>query len=127
MPGARELRELCQALQISPNMLLWGTDTPFEPSHQQLFAGLENEDKRIDRFRLASLVALLTFEERQAIQTLVQGVVIARHGEKRVRELLAEAEDFLLQMSGALVETQAALQTEMEQLRERVERESKKG
>ncbi|WP_180125476.1 helix-turn-helix transcriptional regulator [Rhodoferax sp. BLA1] len=120
LPGARELRELCQALKISPNMLLWGTETPYAPSNEQLFNGLEDEDKRINRFRLASLTALLTFTERQAIQTLVEGLVIARHGEKRVRELLTDSEDVLLTMTGHIVEAQAALQSEIEQMREQV-------
>ncbi|MFZ4289007.1 helix-turn-helix domain-containing protein [Variovorax sp. HJSM1_2] len=118
MPGARELRELCQALQITPNVLLWGTETPFAPNNEQLFAGLEHEDKRVDRFRLATLVALLTFEERQSIQTLVQGLVIARHGEKRVRELLVENEDFLAKMTNELVKTLAVVQAEIEELSE---------
>lgn len=117
LPGARELRELCQALQVSPNLLLWGTETPFEKTDEQLFAGLEGEDKQIDRFRLAALAALLTFQERQAIQTLVQGLVIARHGEKRVRELLTGSEGALTQMTDLILNAQAALQSEVESLR----------
>src|SRR5690606_4832477 len=45
LPGARELRELCQALQVSPNKLLFGTEAPFkERTLTNLLAdGIEEE------------------------------------------------------------------------------------
>lgn len=93
MPGARELRELCQALGISPNKLLFGTETPFE---QQSFADLladgEKEDDHVARARATILLGLLSADERRALLTLAKSLAIARHGIDKVREAMTAAD-----------------------------------
>lgn len=86
LPGARELRELCQALQVSPNKLLFGTEEPFKDSAPALDMPAENEHVRAAR--VAALMALLSQNESASIATLVHALTIARHGEEKVREVL---------------------------------------
>lgn len=98
MPGARELRELCQSLQISPNKLLFGTETPFKA--QSVLNSLTEDaaqNNDLMRVRLALLSNLLASDERQAIYTLIHSIAIARHGEKEVKEALLGG-DFLAGM-----------------------------
>lgn len=93
MPGARELRELCQALQITPNKLLFGTDTPFRKVGD--FAeGIDERSNHVRRERIAALVHLLSFEESYAIYRLVHSIAIARHGDASVRGALEVADLF---------------------------------
>lgn len=119
MPGARELRELCQALQVSPNQLLFGKEDPFAiHSTDRLFSSLEAEDKYVDRFRLGILATLMTFEERQAVYTLMQGLVVARHGEQRVREMLAETEKAMLGLNEPMSAAISAMQDEIKHIKD---------
>lgn len=119
MPGARELRELCQALEISPNKLLFGTETPFKAdTFAPLFSTLEAEDKYLDRFQLGLLAALMTFDERKAVYTLMQGLVVARHGEARVRELLSESEKSMHGLTEKIDAAMNAIQEEQKFIRQ---------
>jgi transcriptional regulator with XRE-family HTH domain len=98
LPGARELREICQAVQVSPNMMLFGVDAPFGyPSTIDALLGAS--DKPENGHNLASQIGLLTTltapEERDAILTLATSLAIARHGEEVVRNTL-RAHDALL-------------------------------
>lgn len=95
MPGARELRELCQALQISPNKLLFGTELPFAPrTLTNMLVDADSDDQVVFRMRLALIANMLAADERDAVSTLVQSIAIARHGEAKIRETIKEA-DFL--------------------------------
>lgn len=102
MPGTRELRELCQALQVSPNKLLFGTELPFEArSLTNLLVDGDTDDKAVSRMRLALAADLLSSDERQAVFTLVSSIAIARHGEAKLRETSKTA-DFLAGMGRTL-------------------------
>lgn len=93
MPGARELRELCQALQISPNKLLFGSEAPFKAqSIADLLVDGEAEDDHIARGRASFLLGLLAADERNAVVTLLRSLALARHGEAKVREVLLSAD-----------------------------------
>jgi transcriptional regulator with XRE-family HTH domain len=93
MPGARELRELCQALQISPNKLLFGTETPFAATTvANLLIDSDTEDQLVKRMRLAMLSSLLSSDERSSLYVLAESIAIARHGESKVRETLHVAD-----------------------------------
>ncbi len=99
MPGARELRELCQALQISPNKLLFGTEAPFKTqSMADLLTDGEAEDDHVARGRASFLLGLLAADERNAVVTLLRALALARHGEAKVREVLQGA-DMVVGMS----------------------------
>lgn len=89
LPGARELRELCQALEISPNMLLFGTETPFAAkSFLNQLADSGSEDAHLTSARSSVLLGLLASDERRAIFTLIHALAVARHGEQKVKETL---------------------------------------
>lgn len=95
VPGARELRELCKTLRVTPNKLLFGVETPFATLNTEDQAKVP-DDKGLDvqRGRIALLANLLSFDESYAIYTLVHSIAIARHGEQMVRDHLA-AGDFI--------------------------------
>lgn len=87
LPGARELRELCQALQVSPNKLLFGTEVPFkERTFANLLVDGTDESEHILQGRVAALMRLLSKEEQAAVGTLVQSLAIARHGVEKAKE-----------------------------------------
>jgi transcriptional regulator with XRE-family HTH domain len=108
MPGARELRALCKVLRVSPNMLLFGTDQPFETGepaadanpHLRLLLG-DPEDQKRARLRLAMLGDLLTADEMGALLTLAHSLATARHGAEAVQKHVISA-DFMVAMSQAL-------------------------
>lgn len=106
LPGARELRELCQALEVSPNKLLFGTELPFrERSFADVLAGNpEQEPEKLAVTRAAALMKFLASDERTAVLTLVRSLAIARHGEAKIKEAVV-ASDFMtgmMQELGAL-------------------------
>ena len=95
MPGSRELKALCRALHISPNALLFGTETPFsgEPIDAENVAALREilagpEDAKVTRARLAHLSTLLTTDEAASLFNLVQALAVARHGPEQVRQVI---------------------------------------
>jgi transcriptional regulator with XRE-family HTH domain len=93
MPGARELRELSQALQVSPNKLLFGKELPFEPRTvmDQLTYG-EPENEAVARMRAVTMFFLLASDEREAIFTLARSLAVARHGVDEVKNALLGAD-----------------------------------
>lgn len=95
MPGARELRELCQALQVSPNKLLFGKELPFEArTVMDALTNGESEDELVSRTRAMMMFCLLASDECESIMTLARSLAIARHGLEKVKETLLGA-DFM--------------------------------
>jgi transcriptional regulator with XRE-family HTH domain len=93
MPGARELRELCQALQVSPNKLLFGKELPFEEkSIANLLIEGTPEDVQVTSTRTALLLSLLASDERASVATLVRSLAIARQGVAKVDEAVIAAD-----------------------------------
>lgn len=104
MPGARELRELCQALQVSPNKLLFGTETPFAATTvANLLIDADTEDQLVKRMRLGMLSSLLSSDERASLHVLAESIAIARHGESKVRETIKVA-DLMAGMGRSLMQ-----------------------
>lgn len=94
LPGARELRELCQSLEISPNKLLFGSEFPFkEPSFDDVFVDQPGSEL-VSHGRVTALLGLVTASERQAVLTLLRSLASARHGETKVKAALVEADAF---------------------------------
>lgn len=109
MPGARELRELSQSLQASPNKLLFGTELPFKQrSTLNLLADAESEDENVTRVRGTMLLALLSHDEQHAIFTLAQSIAIARHGVSKVNESLLAADFMVGTFRGVIGQTSDA-------------------
>ncbi len=93
MPGARELREICQALQVSPNKLMFGKELPFENvSLANLLIEGTPEDLQVVTMRTALLLSLLASDERTAVATLVRSLAISRHGAAKVDETVTAAD-----------------------------------
>lgn len=90
MPGARELRELCNALQVSPNKLLFGKELPFESrSIMGPVIEAESENDAVSRVRATLLLFMLASDERESILTLARSLAIARHGQEEVQKHMA--------------------------------------
>ena len=78
-PGAREIRLLCDALLVTPNRLIYGTEQPFQKkSRLHELLDLSNEDLRT--MRLSILLMMLSKEERDAWITLLGESIKARTG-----------------------------------------------
>lgn len=112
LPGARELRELCNALQVSPNKLLFGKELPFESrSLMDHLTNGESENEAVARVRAMALLCLLASDERDAVFTLVRSLAVARHGLDKVKEALVGA-DFLAGMTREVMQASSdALRT----------------
>lgn len=96
LPGARELRELCQALQISPNKLLFGTELPFKNrTFANLLVDAVDEADHVLQIRTMMLMQLLTKDEQRAVGTLVSSLAIARHGAEKAKEQATAADVFV--------------------------------
>jgi len=109
MPGSRELKALCRVLHITPNALLFGTETPFsgEPADAEDVRLLrealaEPEDAVVRRARLATMLALLTPGEVGSLLSIVQALAVARHGAEVVQQSILGA-DFLLGMQRSML------------------------
>lgn len=106
LPGSRELREICQSVQVSPNMLLFGVEAPFG-SRSTIELLLGASDLPANGYGLASrlglLASLLAPEERDALLTLATSLAVARHGDEVVRNNI-RAHDGLLAASAAMMQ-----------------------
>jgi len=110
MPGSRELRALCKTLRVSPNMLLFGSEAPFEassinadsPPGMRLLLG-DPEDMKRARARLSMLADLLTTDEVDALLRLMTSLATARHGPELVTKQLVGA-DLMTAMGVAMQE-----------------------
>lgn len=99
LPGARELKHLCQALQLSPTVLLFGNESPFA-SQEEAAPAWRTEEKglSVQRQRISFLAPLLSLDECTAVYSLIHSIALARHGEAKVRESL-EAADFIASLA----------------------------
>jgi transcriptional regulator with XRE-family HTH domain len=89
-PGAREIRLLCEALQITPNKLIYGTEDPFEknPLHEAL--GVDSDVTRL--MKMLGLFQMLPRSEQDALLQLAAAIVSSRHGEAALKDLGAAFE-----------------------------------
>lgn len=113
MPGSRELKALCMVLKVSPNQLLFGTETPFDgetgfgTGEAEGFSRLmfsDPVDAKVTRARVAILAALLTSDEVNSLLNLVKALAVARHGAEVVKQNLEGAD--LLAGMGATFQKQ---------------------
>lgn len=93
LPGARELKAICNALRVSPNKLLFGAEQPFtEREWLSLGTSANEEEDSVQRARAAALLHLLSSDERQAILTLMKSIAVARHGESVIRDCVYKSD-----------------------------------
>lgn len=69
-PGAREIKLLCEVLQVTPNWLLFGQENPFEV-HQPSIALMRGGNEIRTAMRIAFSILLLRPHERDTISSLV--------------------------------------------------------
>lgn len=99
MPGSRELKELCRVLKVTPTVLLFGSEHPFESDvvSAKEVAGLrlllsDPEDAKKARARLTMLSDLLSTDEVSSLLNLVQALALARHGLEVVEQRILGAD-----------------------------------
>lgn len=92
-PGARELKQLCLTLQVTPNKLLFGAETLFaERQQEDLAAGPGSKGVAVQRGRIAILAQMLSYDESYAVYSIVHSIALARHGGAEVAEALEMAD-----------------------------------
>lgn len=96
-PGAREIKQLCQTLRISPNSLIFGHENPFPERawHQQITttSPASTEPQRANNYRvkMQHILPLLSADECAAFYSLAYSLATARHGVKAAHEAFASA------------------------------------
>lgn len=107
-PGARELKLLCEALQISPNRLLFGTETPFEEKGK--LAKLVGDEKSAHQtVTLTLLFQMLTAVEKEAFINLMQSILEGRVGKGKIDEVLAAVDAMTGAMGDRMEDVEAAV------------------
>ena len=94
-PGAREIRQLCQALKLTPNKLLFGVDDPFsvqQAGDAARFPGLTPAE--VYRWRMKFLVDHLSAEECASLYFLMSALVRSRRGAAELETTEEEADLF---------------------------------
>lgn len=114
LPGARELREICQAVEVSPNRMLFGVEQPFS-DRTTLDVLMQATSTPIDEhllpLRLGTLATLLAPEERDALLTLGTSLAIARHGDDAVRAALHQTDGLAIASRALMTATAEANQS----------------
>lgn len=87
-PGAREIKLLCQVLRISPNRLLFGSETPFAAGGE-LSKLVGDEASALQATKLALLFGMLSSIEKEAFLTLMQSILGSRDRHKLEEALAA--------------------------------------
>jgi DNA-binding Xre family transcriptional regulator len=85
-PGAREIREICRALDCSPNRLLFGRESFRERSPLDDLVG--DADKMKNSASAGAIFQLLTLEEQRAFLSLLALFVEKRTGREGVAAIL---------------------------------------
>jgi transcriptional regulator with XRE-family HTH domain len=78
-PGAAELKRLCKALKVSPNLVIFGEETPLDEK-PLLSAYVGDMSNSMGPTRLALVLHLLSAAELTAILNLVESILISRTG-----------------------------------------------
>lgn len=87
VPGAMELKKLCQVLNVTPNRVLFGEEKPLE-TKPLLASFVGDVTKAGGTAKLAIVLQVLSSEELTSLLSLVESIVIARvGGAKKLQEL----------------------------------------
>ena len=96
-PGAREIRQICQTLRISPNSLIFGLENPFPERawhhHPANAADRVSEEAKAENYRvkLRHMLPLLSASECASFHNLADALATARHGIKAAHEAFSSA------------------------------------
>lgn len=116
-PGAKEIRLLCDALKVSPNRLIYGSDEPQFNDEFSLFCDNINSDDHKSAVMLGTLLLMLSKEERSALLTLARSILVERHG-KQVLDMASSTLLSARDVSDALDSDTAWSIDDLEELRE---------
>jgi len=114
-PGEREIKKLCDALRVTPNLLIYGTEQPFEPDEALKRLGLDAESVGVAH--LMVLFNMLPVEDRRAVLTLMHSILEARHGREwfgTAVEMMKVLEKFIPSVMGKLGFSKEGLEAEYE-------------
>ncbi|WP_343602244.1 helix-turn-helix transcriptional regulator [Roseateles sp.] len=88
-PGTRELRIICETLQVSPNFLVFGAERPFEATHSAL-EGLKSPQSTVsEAIQVALVVMSLKDHEKGALLSLALSLAGRQLGDDRLSGLRA--------------------------------------
>jgi len=102
-PGAREMRLLCDALKVSPNWLLYGSESPaqaIQPSTDFL-RGSEVELSA----RLAFAMLALDSVDRASISNIIFSILTQKLGDTGLAAIMAVARDYSFTLLEEIAET----------------------
>lgn len=86
-PGAKEIRLLCDALKVTPNRLIYGSDeTPFEAGGSPFPEWLEFDSQDFGTVNVTLLMMMLSKEERLALLTVAHSILELRHGKQELEK-----------------------------------------
>lgn len=94
VPGARELKQLCTALRVSPNRMIFGVDEPFQAPVDVGADQSGGSAAPTDRERVKFLLQCLSTQECGALYALVHALAVARHGVEVVNSMIEGADFF---------------------------------
>lgn len=86
IPGGREIRILCETLSVTPNWLIYGTETAYEAAQASMETIRQND--LVSAVRLALAIAVLRPHERGAFQSLVLSMAGRELGDRKLSALL---------------------------------------
>lgn len=129
-PGTRELKLLCETLRITPNRLIFGTETPFEEKGK--LAKLVGDEKSAHQtVALSILFQMLTAVEKEAFINLMQSILEGRIGKAKIDETLAALDTLAEEVGGKAEGIEAAIESvfpneEIEKMGQAVEEKLKR-
>lgn len=86
-PGAKEIRLLCDALKVTPNRLIYGSDdAPFEAGTSPFPKWLDFDSQDLGTVNVTVLMMMLSKEERLALLTLAYSILEARSGKQELEK-----------------------------------------
>ncbi|MCX7279319.1 MAG: helix-turn-helix transcriptional regulator [Burkholderiales bacterium] len=88
-PGLREIRLLCEVLAVTPNWLIFGTDSAVGVSHTASELLKRQSSQLAVVLRTALALTVLKGHEREALQSLVLSLVGRQLGDLRLSGLLS--------------------------------------
>lgn len=95
VPGAMELKKLCNVLKVTPNRILFGEEKPLE-SKPLLASFVGDVTKASGTAKLAIVLQVLSSEELASLLSLVESIVIARVGGAKKLQQLFHAVDVMV-------------------------------
>lgn len=99
-PGLREIRLLCEVLKVTPNWLIFGTESPAQTLLPSL--DLVRGNSLQSALRTAFAISALKGHEREALMSLALSLAGRQLGDLRLSALLTFAADLALDLDETL-------------------------